>query len=183
MSALQSPGLTDTYLLCVGAMRALLCALLPQVLDDGRLTDGEGRTVCCKNTIIIMTSNVGSSEILEHMSKPPEVGSPIKRTTQINSYLTAHVHDLILCLLHGYVWPLYGPESSIYNMKVPAGLLKKACRWCMRNLMCEGCGVFADRPRSAHNGDAGDVARATSSDPGHGATEVSACNARSLCLS
>jgi ATP-dependent Clp protease ATP-binding subunit ClpC len=36
---------------------------LLQVLDDGRLTDGQGRTVNFKNTIIIMTSNVGSSEL------------------------------------------------------------------------------------------------------------------------
>jgi ATP-dependent Clp protease ATP-binding subunit ClpB len=37
-----------------------------QVLDDGRLTDGQGRTVDFKNTIVIMTSNVGSHLILEH---------------------------------------------------------------------------------------------------------------------
>jgi ATP-dependent Clp protease ATP-binding subunit ClpC len=36
---------------------------LLQVLDDGRLTDGQGRTVSFKNTIIIMTSNVGSAEL------------------------------------------------------------------------------------------------------------------------
>lgn len=39
--------------------------VLLQVLDDGRLTDGQGRVVDFKNTIIIMTSNLGSSEILE----------------------------------------------------------------------------------------------------------------------
>ncbi len=37
--------------------------VLLQVLDDGRLTDGKGRTVDFRNTIIIMTSNIGSSEI------------------------------------------------------------------------------------------------------------------------
>src|ERR1700678_1462199 len=37
-----------------------------QVLDDGRLTDGQGRTVDFKNTIAIMTSNVGSQRILEY---------------------------------------------------------------------------------------------------------------------
>ena len=36
-----------------------------QILDDGRLTDGQGRTVDFKNTIVIMTSNVGSARILE----------------------------------------------------------------------------------------------------------------------
>ena len=37
--------------------------VLLQVLDDGRLTDGQGRTVDFKNTVIIMTSNVGSQLI------------------------------------------------------------------------------------------------------------------------
>jgi ATP-dependent Clp protease ATP-binding subunit ClpB len=36
---------------------------LLQILDDGRLTDGQGRTVDFKNTVIIMTSNVGSAII------------------------------------------------------------------------------------------------------------------------
>src|SRR5262249_20728338 len=39
--------------------------ILLQVLDDGRLTDGKGRTVDFKNTVIIMTSNVGSRDIQE----------------------------------------------------------------------------------------------------------------------
>jgi ATP-dependent Clp protease ATP-binding subunit ClpB len=39
--------------------------LLLQVLDDGRLTDGQGRTVNFKNTIVIMTSNIGSNRILQ----------------------------------------------------------------------------------------------------------------------
>ncbi|BDC50344.1 chaperone protein ClpB [Bryobacterales bacterium F-183] len=39
--------------------------VLLQVLDDGRLTDGQGRTVDFKNTIVIMTSNVGSQRILD----------------------------------------------------------------------------------------------------------------------
>ncbi|MBR6465200.1 MAG: AAA family ATPase [Bacteroidales bacterium] len=43
--------------------------ILLQVLDDGRLTDGKGRTVNFKNTILIMTSNAGSDIIQEYMSK------------------------------------------------------------------------------------------------------------------
>jgi ATP-dependent Clp protease ATP-binding subunit ClpB len=42
--------------------------ILLQVLDDGRLTDGQGRTVNFKNTVIIMTSNIGSRLILEMRS-------------------------------------------------------------------------------------------------------------------
>jgi ATP-dependent Clp protease ATP-binding subunit ClpB len=40
--------------------------VLLQILDDGRLTDGQGRTVDFKNTIVIMTSNIGSPRILEY---------------------------------------------------------------------------------------------------------------------
>jgi ATP-dependent Clp protease ATP-binding subunit ClpB len=39
--------------------------VLLQILDDGRLTDGQGRTVDFKNTIVIMTSNIGSQRILQ----------------------------------------------------------------------------------------------------------------------
>jgi ATP-dependent Clp protease ATP-binding subunit ClpB len=42
---------------------------LLQVLDDGRLTDGQGRTVSFENTVIIMTSNLGSEYILEYDGK------------------------------------------------------------------------------------------------------------------
>ncbi len=46
--------------------------ILLQVLDDGRLTDSQGRTVDFKNTIIIMTSNIGSHLITEQMQKMTE---------------------------------------------------------------------------------------------------------------
>ncbi len=49
--------------------------ILLQVLDDGRLTDNKGRTVDFKNTIIIMTSNVGSDIIQNYMDRLPEVGA------------------------------------------------------------------------------------------------------------
>ena len=45
---------------------------LLQILDDGRLTDGKGRTVDFKNSIIIMTSNIGSSEIREFAGRDEE---------------------------------------------------------------------------------------------------------------
>ncbi len=41
--------------------------ILLQIFDDGRLTDSKGRTVNCKNAIFIMTSNLGSGELLEHI--------------------------------------------------------------------------------------------------------------------
>ena len=47
--------------------------VLLQILDDGRITDGQGRTVDFKNTIIIMTSNLGSEYILENTSNSNEL--------------------------------------------------------------------------------------------------------------
>jgi ATP-dependent Clp protease ATP-binding subunit ClpB len=46
--------------------------ILLQVLDDGRLTDGKGRTVDFRNAILIMTSNIASQYILEHAGESPE---------------------------------------------------------------------------------------------------------------
>jgi ATP-dependent Clp protease ATP-binding subunit ClpB len=46
--------------------------VLLQVLDDGRLTDGQGRTVDFKNTVIVMTSNIGSHMIQAMVGKPYE---------------------------------------------------------------------------------------------------------------
>jgi ATP-dependent Clp protease ATP-binding subunit ClpB len=43
--------------------------ILLQVLDDGRLTDGQGRTVDFRNSVIIMTSNLGSDRIQEHFGE------------------------------------------------------------------------------------------------------------------
>jgi ATP-dependent Clp protease ATP-binding subunit ClpB len=46
--------------------------VLLQILEDGRLTDGKGRTVDFRNTVLVMTSNVGSTAIFESSSKDPE---------------------------------------------------------------------------------------------------------------
>ncbi len=55
---------------------------LLQVLDDGRLTDGKGRVVNFKNTIIIMTSNIGSDVILDWGKRHGEIGFVSEETNQ-----------------------------------------------------------------------------------------------------
>src|SRR5699024_5130535 len=47
--------------------------ILLQVLDDGRLTDNQGRTVDFKNTVIIMTSNIGSYYLLEGLKEDGKI--------------------------------------------------------------------------------------------------------------
>ncbi|MDR0903861.1 MAG: ATP-dependent chaperone ClpB [Ruminococcus sp.] len=51
---------------------------LLQVLDDGRITDSQGRTVDFKNTIIILTSNIGSADILEGLNDDGEITEETK---------------------------------------------------------------------------------------------------------
>ena len=52
--------------------------VLLQLLDDGRLTDAKGRTVDFKNTVIILTSNIGSQQLLEGISKDGEISEVVK---------------------------------------------------------------------------------------------------------
>ncbi|CAM3662040.1 ATP-dependent chaperone ClpB [Mesobacillus zeae] len=49
--------------------------ILLQMLDDGRITDSKGRTVDCKNTVIIMTSNIGSNFLLENKGTEIDPGT------------------------------------------------------------------------------------------------------------
>ena len=49
--------------------------IILQVMDDGRLTDGHGRTVDFRNTVIVMTSNLGSDHIQEAMLKGAITGA------------------------------------------------------------------------------------------------------------
>ena len=53
--------------------------VLLQILDDGRLTDSHGRTVDFKNTIIIMTSNIGSPLLIENASDTGEIAEQIRK--------------------------------------------------------------------------------------------------------
>ena len=54
--------------------------VLLQVLDDGRITDSQGRTVDFKNTVIILTSNLGSSSILEGITQNGEISEEARQT-------------------------------------------------------------------------------------------------------
>ncbi|MBK7475294.1 MAG: AAA family ATPase [Haliscomenobacter sp.] len=67
--------------------------ILLQVLDDGRLTDSKGRVASFKNTIIIMTSNMGSDVILENFEDLAEMGE--KHRTEIIETTKAEVFNLL----------------------------------------------------------------------------------------
>ncbi|WP_113674677.1 ATP-dependent chaperone ClpB [Vallitalea guaymasensis] len=62
--------------------------ILLQILDDGRITDSQGRTVDFKNTIIIMTSNIGSEYLLEGINSIGEISEQARNnvTSSLNKY-------------------------------------------------------------------------------------------------
>ncbi len=62
--------------------------LLLQLLDDGRLTDSQGRNVDFKNTIVIMTSNIGSVHLLQAMERDGEISESVRQTVmrELNSH-------------------------------------------------------------------------------------------------
>jgi ATP-dependent Clp protease ATP-binding subunit ClpC len=70
---------------------------LLQIMDDGRLTDGQGRTVDFKNTIIIMTSNIGARDILGRKSlgfgNIEEEKDEVKTTEEIRSQIMAELKN------------------------------------------------------------------------------------------
>ena len=57
--------------------------VLLQVLDDGRITDGQGRTVDFRNTIIILTSNLGSQYILDGINEQGEISEEARKSVDM----------------------------------------------------------------------------------------------------
>jgi ATP-dependent Clp protease ATP-binding subunit ClpB len=76
--------------------------VLLQILDDGRLTDSQGRTVDFKNTIIIMTSNIGSPHLIEEAGEEGEISEQARRKvmselrTQFRPEFLNRVDEIVL---------------------------------------------------------------------------------------
>jgi len=88
--------------------------VLLQVLDDGRITDSQGRTVNFKNTIIIMTSNLGSNLILDNISADGTIPDSVK--SEIDALLKSSFRPEFLNRLNDTV--LFTPlaHSEIYKI-------------------------------------------------------------------
>ena len=63
--------------------------ILLQILDDGHVTDSQGRKVSFKNAILIMTSNMGSQYIVEGMQKDPQAVKDMVMS-QVGSHSALH---------------------------------------------------------------------------------------------
>ncbi len=94
--------------------------VLLQVLDDGRITDSKGRTVDFKNTIIILTSNLGSQAILEGINSQGEISEEAEET--VNHLLKTHFRPEFLNRLDEIV--LYKPLQQHEIVHI-VGLLEK----------------------------------------------------------
>jgi ATP-dependent Clp protease ATP-binding subunit ClpB len=76
--------------------------VLLQILDDGRLTDSHGRTVDFKNTVIIMTSNIGSHELVEGVGKDGQISEKARASVmnelraQFRPEFLNRVDDIVL---------------------------------------------------------------------------------------
>ncbi|MFE4520228.1 ATP-dependent Clp protease ATP-binding subunit [Kitasatospora sp. NPDC056783] len=72
--------------------------LLLQVLDDGRLTDSQGRTVDFRNAVVIMTSNLGSQRILDHAGNVDEIRDDLMRDlrTQFRPEFLNRIDEVIV---------------------------------------------------------------------------------------
>ena len=89
--------------------------ILLQVLDDGRITDSQGRTVDFKNTVIILTSNLGSPYILEGIDEATgEISTDAKE--QVNNLLKAHFRPEFLNRLDEIVF--YKPLTRAETKKI-----------------------------------------------------------------
>ncbi|NMC06274.1 MAG: AAA domain-containing protein, partial [Candidatus Lokiarchaeota archaeon] len=87
--------------------------VLLQILDDGRLTDGHGKTVDFKNTIAIMTSNIGSDLILESMEKGK---AGLLDPNAINALLSRHFRPEFLNRIDEVIVFKFLDESRIQGI-------------------------------------------------------------------
>ena len=121
--------------------------ILLQILDDGRITDSQGRTVDFKNTIIIMTSNLGSEYILEnnenshdlvmnelHHTFKPEFINRIDEIIIFNSLSKPVVYEILDKIIKEV-------EDRLSNKKIHLELTKKAKDYVIENAYDERYGA------------------------------------------
>lgn len=101
--------------------------ILLQILDDGRLTDSQGRTVDFKNTVIIMTSNIGSQYLLEAIEQEGKITEKVKN--QVLGELRSHFRPEFLNRVDDIV--IFKP-LTLEEIKCIVDLLLEAVRTRLR---------------------------------------------------
>ncbi len=88
--------------------------ILLQLLDDGRLTDNQGRTVDFKNTIVIMTSNIGSPYLIENISSDGTITEEVKE--KVENEMKRHFRPEFLNRIDDVV--VFSPLTEEQIMKI-----------------------------------------------------------------
>ncbi len=88
--------------------------ILLQILDDGRVTDSQGKLIDFKNTIIILTSNIGAPIILESISKTGDISDGAKE--QIKGLLQGHFRPEFLNRLDETIYFKALAKDQVYNI-------------------------------------------------------------------
>ena len=123
--------------------------ILLQILDDGRLTDSQGRTVDFRNTVIIMTSNVGSTFILEHArgdwAARRDAGDGRRCGSSFKPEFLNRVDDIIIFR------PL-GTEQIEKIVDLQLERLREAARRAQDHARCDAGGEASARRRGIRSG-------------------------------
>jgi len=121
--------------------------ILLQILDDGRITDSQGRTVDFKNTIIIMTSNLGSEYILDNnINKEELINSELHKTfkpefiNRIDEIIIFNSlnKDIVYQILDKIIFDI---EKRLYDKKIKITLTDKAKEYIIENSYDEEFGA------------------------------------------
>jgi len=88
--------------------------ILLQLLDDGRLTDNQGRTVDFKNTIVIMTSNIGSPYLIENITTDGKISEEVKEA--VENEMKRHFRPEFLNRIDDVV--VFSPLTEAQIMKI-----------------------------------------------------------------
>ncbi|MCB9729956.1 MAG: ATP-dependent chaperone ClpB [Deltaproteobacteria bacterium] len=99
--------------------------VLLQLLDDGRLTDSQGRTVSFKNTVVIMTSNIGSQALLEGITDDGTIRESAR--VEVMAALRLHFRPEFLNRIDETV--LFKPLTRAETRRIVALLLEQTNRW------------------------------------------------------
>ena len=121
--------------------------ILLQILDDGRITDSQGRTIDLKNTIIIMTSNLGSEYILENMENSyelvmnelknsfrPEFINRLDEIIVFNSLNKEILYEILNNIIKNI-------ESRLSNMNITINLTENSKKYIIENSYDERYGA------------------------------------------
>lgn len=127
--------------------------ILLQLLDDGRLTDNQGRTVDFKNTIVIMTSNIGSSDLIENMQQDGTISEEVsvRVTDQLKNYFRPEFLNRIDDII------LFSPLTKVQIIEIISlalkGLEKRLMQRDMKLELSEAAkNYIADEAYDAHYG-------------------------------